>query len=165
MCVAGRVQRLALGGEQLVGRAILAGGFHEDEGAVVGDEMLAEECFGGSPMASDGGPDARPAHFAARTGESVDRALRVLGARSVDAGVDSHPIAHHGHLAEGNAGLGHAVGAGIHAQEDHSFGAVPETAEVFPVAPRGVTEGVVHVGHGSAKGHRVDRVAERASSA
>jgi len=51
-----------------------------------------------------------------------------------------------GDFAEGDSGLGHAVGAGVHAEEEGLLLAVTEAGEVVAVPVPGVFEWVVSAG-------------------
>jgi len=65
-----------------------------------------------------------------------------------DGRMDVEPVSNDGDLAEGNAGLRHAEGAGIHAEEEDLFGGSGVTFEVYFGGFCGVDEGVVYVGYG-----------------
>ena len=59
-------------------------------------------------------------------------------------------------FAEGDSGLGHAVGAGVHAHEEDSLGAGAVFFEVIGVRLPGVFEGVVGVGDWFGEGEAVE---------
>merc|ERR1712034_53556 len=148
--IAGRKEGLAFARRQLVGGAVAAAFFHEDQGAVIGDEVLLEKTLRSPKMRGHRAPEPRPAHFAPRAGKALDRALGIdsggLGHRCLDA----QPVPNPAHLAEGDAGLRHAEGAGIHAEEDHAPPPGRVAPEVGVVGTLGVLDGVVDVAYGRA---------------
>ena len=161
--VADGVQGASLAGSEFIGGAIAAGGFHEDEGAVVGHEMLAEERLRRTEMTCDRPPQTRAAHLAAAAGEALDRTRRMFVRGPGDGLFDSHPVAHARDFAEGYARLCHAEGAWIHAEKNHALAALAESAQVGLVAPGGVGEGIVDVGDRRSETKRVDGPGETAS--
>jgi len=76
--VANCVERLALGGGEFVGRVVLAAGLHEDEWAVVGDEVVFEK-FGRrfEPLAKQA-PETFAGNFAARACQAFDGTFGVF---------------------------------------------------------------------------------------
>ena len=145
--VAGLVQPVPLGARQLVRRTVPPRRLHEDERAVVRHEEVAEEALGLLEVVAGGTPEPRARDLAPLAAEALDGTLRVLALRSRDASLDPQPIPHQLHLAEGNAGLHHAVGARIHAQEDDPLRPVREAAQVRAVRRGRVLEWVVDVRH------------------
>ena len=143
MRIARLVEGLALRGRELVWGSVLARILHEDEGAIVCDEVVSKKGFRRAPMSRDGSPDSGSADLTARAVKSIDRTLGVLRNRTVDSLVDAHPVAYKGDLSEGDAGLGHPVGARVHTEKDDAFTAIPEPAQILPIASRRVAEWVV----------------------
>ena len=90
----------------------------------------------------------------------TDGALGVFGIGFADGAGDAHPVADGGDFSEGHAGLGHAVGAGIHAQQEDAFVALAEAPEVVAVALPGVVERVVGVGDGIGEGEGAEGLTE-----
>ena len=79
-----------------------------------------------------------------------------------DVAVQAQPIAHGGHFAKGHAGLRHAEGPGVHADEHHALAALGVALQVLLVHVPGVVQRVVHVGDGGREMQRVDGVAQSA---
>jgi len=130
MPVAGFVHRAALGRGQLVGGEVAAGVGQEHQRAVVQHEALGEEGLGAAEAQRRPAPQAPPADLGARAIEAFDRPLRVLVGRSFDRRADAHPVAHRGDFAEGHAGLHHAEGPRVHAQQ---YDALVRGAKAFDV--------------------------------
>ena len=151
MVVAGCVDRSAFVRRKLVRRPVASAGLHEDEGAVVRNEMVSEEGLRIAPSLGDRAPESGATDFAPAACETLDGASGMLVPRAVDAFLDAHPIANHVDLAEGDPGLGHAMGTGIHAEEEDAFRSVGETAEIAPGAPGGISGRIVDVGDGWAE--------------
>jgi hypothetical protein len=74
----------------------------------------------------------------------------------------AHPIPDRGHFAEGDPGLGHAPGTGIHADEHDPFGAVRIPPEVRFMDRGRIPEGIVDVADGRVERKRVHRIGEAA---
>ena len=73
------------------------------------------------------------------------------GGRLPDGGSDAHPESDSGNFTERNAGLRHAKGAGIHAEEEHLFGGGGESADIGFVACTSVDKWIVGESHWRSK--------------
>ena len=142
-------ERRALGGRQLVGRAIPSRLLHEDERAPVRDEDTVEEPLGGLEAIACPTPEARPADLRASASEAGDGPARVLARRRPDVAGDAHEVAHHGDVPEGNSGLRHPERPGVHA-EQQQLARLPRAPafEVRLVRLAGIDERVVDERHG-----------------
>ena len=148
-------QRSGLGGGEFVRGAVAAGIFHKCEWAMVDDKVLGKKFFRRCEAFAEEAPKAASADFAAGAGETVDRALGVFAGGFADEGIDAEPIAGGGDFAEGYAGLRHAEGTGVHAEEHDALRRGAGEVEVLLVRGPCVVEGVVHVGHGIGEGEGV----------
>ena len=148
-------QRRGLGGGEFVGRAISAGVFHKGERTVVDDKVIGEKFFRCGEAFAEESPQASPTHFAAGAGEAVDGAFGVFADGFADGGVDAEPIACGGNFAKGHAGLRHAEGARVHAEEHDILFIGGGEAEVLLVRGPRVVEGIVHEGYGLGEGESV----------
>ena len=155
--VAGREERRALLGRQFVGRAVLPTRLHEHERAVVPYEEAREEALGRLEALLGPTPQARTADLRACAGEALDRARVMLALGPRDAAVDPEPLARERHLAEGDAGLRHAEGTRIHADEQHLDSRPRVTLEEALVRLARIDERVVDVRHRRAELQLVDR--------
>lgn len=163
--VTGRVEGVALVGGELVRGSVAARRLHEHERTVIGDVMILEEGFRGLPVRRDRAPEPRTAHLASSAVEAIDRTLGVFGLGPVDPLLDLEPVPDQSDLAEGDTGLCHAVGPGVHPEKDHAFRALCESPHVAPVAARRVLERVVDVADGRFEAQAVDLVRELARGA
>jgi hypothetical protein len=76
--------------------------------------------------------------------------------------VDAQPVANHRHLAKRHAGLRHAPGAGIHAQQQYPTSRSAKALQVFTMRRPRITQGVIDMArrderqpiHGTAKALR-----------
>lgn len=75
-------------------------------------------------------------------------------------GFDVEPIPDEGDFAEGNSGLSHAEGAGVHAEEEDFFGFFGVSIKVHSGWFSCVDEGVVNMGDWSRKGEYFDGFGE-----
>jgi hypothetical protein len=160
MIIAGLIERRAFRGRKFVRCSIATGIFHEYERTVIGDEVVAKEALWLTPMIGDGPPYARTTDFASRASKTLYASLRMFFFGPVDSYVDTEPVAHARDFSEGDAGLRHAIGAGIHAQEDDLLGSVDESTQVRPVAATGVPKRIVDVRDGRPEPHRLERLRE-----
>jgi serine protease Do len=158
--IAGGFHGGGFGGGELVGGVIAAAVFDEDEWAVVGDEVIFKEGFCFAEALSEEAPEASAADFGLGTGEADDGAFGMFAVGFADRLVDAHPIAHGGDFTEGDTGLGHAKGAGIHADEDDTFFAAAKAAEVDLMRGPGVVEGLIDVLDGSGEAERAEGFAQ-----
>ena len=126
--VAGFVESRAFGAREFIRRTVASAFLHEDERAVVGDEMLCKEGFGLSPMARDCAPEPRTADFAPGASEALNRSPGMFVARSIDSLFDAQPVTDNRNLTKGHTRLGHAVGAWVHSEKEHSLLALPESS-------------------------------------
>ena len=156
----GGVHGGAVGGGEFIGGQVGAGGGHPHEGAVVEDKVIGKEGGGGAEVLLHQAPETAAADLGAGAGEALDAAFGVLDGRLADGGGDAQPVAHGSDLAEGHAGLRHAKGAGIHAEENDAFGGGAVTVEVGTMGVPGVGEGVVGAGDGRGEGEGGNGVAE-----
>ena len=81
----------------------------------------------------------------------------------LDRGLDAHPVAHRRDLAEGHAGLHHAEGAGVHAQEHDLLVPLAIAVQIGGVGLPGVLQRVVDVRHRRGKAQRFQLVAQPGS--
>jgi len=154
------VESVSLGRGKFVRRSVAAGFLHEDERAVIGDEMATEEGFGFMPMIRDCAPEARAADLASRTCKAIDRSFRVFVRRSIDAFLDPDPVPYGIDFTKGHAGLGHAVGARVHAQKDDPLRTVGEAAQIAPESTPRMTQGIVDVGDRGTESNRIQAARE-----
>ena len=143
--VAGGFHGGGFGGGKFVWGVIAAAGFDEDEGAVVGDEVVCKKGFCFAEALGKEAPEASAADFGIGAVEADDGALFVFALGFADGFVDAHPVADGGDFAEGDAGLGHAKGAGVHADEDDAFLAAAKAAQVGLMRCPGVVERLIDV--------------------
>ena len=118
----------------------------EQQRAIIMHEVLGEETVRRPETLAEEPPEATPADFGAVAGETGHRLAGMLPFRPADGQVDAQPVPHRGDLAERHAGLGHAEGPGVHAEEEdlaRAGGRVP--AEVGLVRRPGVIQGPVDV--------------------
>ena len=80
----------------------------------------------------------------------------MFGFGFTDFAGDFEPVTDVFDFAEGDAGLGHSVGTGIHAHEEDALGAGSVFFEVLGVGFPGVFEGVIGVGDGVGEGEAVE---------
>ena len=128
----------------------------EGERTVVGDEVLGEEGVGTFEFLGEVAPQAAAGNFRAGAGVAFDRTRGILLRRLADRGFDAEPVARGGDLAEGDAALHHAEGAGVHAQKNDALFARAVAAQILLVRRPGVVERVVDVADGRGEGERVD---------
>lgn len=148
------------GGGQLVGGEVGSGIFHPDEGAVVGDEVVGEELFGSSELFSEQSPEATTGDFRAFAVEAGNGALGVFVFGGADFAGDFEPVADVVYFAEGDAGLGHAVGAGVHAHEEDALGFGAVLFEIVDVRFPCVFEGIVGMSDGGGEGEAAQVLAK-----
>ena len=122
---------------------------------MIDDEVVSKKIFRRGEAFAEESPKAASADFAAGAGEAVDGALGVFAGGLADGGIDAEPIARGGDFAEGNAGLRHAEGAGVHTEEHNAFFGGGSEAEILLVRGPRVVERIVHVRHGVSKGEGV----------
>lgn len=151
---------LGFAGGELVRGAVATAFLHENEGAVIGHKMLLEEVFSRAKTLGEEAPEAAAADFGVFAGKAGDAAFGVLVLGMSDFRFDLHPVAYRGDFAKGHAGLGHAEGARVHADEDDTFFAFAVTAEVELVRNAGVFERIVNVGRGRGEGEGGEAAAE-----
>lgn len=146
VAVTGSVDGFHLGVGDFVGGAITAGLLHEDEGAVVGDEVIGEEISRvGEPLAEES-PEPATADFRAGAGKAIDGTFGVFVFWFLDGSFDSHPRAHRFNFAEWHPGLGHSERAGVHPEHEDLFRGCAEAREVLGVGLPSVFERIVDVG-------------------
>lgn len=158
--VAGVEEGFLFGSGELVRGAVAAAFFHEDEGAVVGDEVLREEVGGVGVDFFEESPKSATGDFGFLAGEAFDDAFGVFLGGLAHGGFEAHPVAHVFDFAEGNSGLAHAPGTGVHAEEEDSFLRVGEAFEVEAMRFPSIGEGIVDVSDGLSKRELVNLVAE-----
>ena len=108
-----------LGDLEVVRRAVLSALFHEDQGTVVAHEECFEKPFRGLESLFGPAPEPLSAHLAFLAVEAFHRALFVRGGGRLHRGFDAEPVLDGVDLTERHSGLGHAPGAGVHAQQQH----------------------------------------------
>ena len=143
MAIAGAVERLALGGGQLVGRAVAPARFEEEQRAVVRDEVVGEEARRAAEVGRDRAPQSRAADLAARAREPMNGPLRVLRRRASHRRLDAAGSPHLLDVAERNAGLRHPERARVHAEEHHPLARARVRVEVGGVGAARVVERIV----------------------
>ncbi len=158
--VAGFEEGGAFGCGKFVGGTVSRAFFHEDERAIVEDEVFGEEVFGVWIALGKESPEASARDFGLFAIEAEDGPLGVFGLGLLDRFADAHPVFDGVDFAEGNSGLGHAPGARIHAHEDDALFGGGVAFEVGMVRFPSVAQRIVDVGDRGRKGERVDRVAE-----
>ena len=82
-------------------------------------EMIGEEGLRLAEALLEQAPETTAADLGTVAGKAGDLLPRMLLVGSTDGHLEPHPVADGGDFAEGHAGLRHAEGAGIHAQEEH----------------------------------------------
>lgn len=155
-------ERGALMRWKFIGGAVPAGLFKKRERAIVRDEVVPEEIFGGAETFREQSPEPFPADFAPVAIESGDEPFRMLARRAIDLSFDAEPVADSGDLAERDAGLGHAERAGVHPEKQDAFGRVAVPPEINLVGAPSVTERVVNVRDRRREREVVDGVTETA---
>jgi len=101
-------------------------------------------------------PEPPAADFRLRAVKTEHGALRMLALRFAHGFADAHPVAHGGDLAKGDAGLRHAEGAGIHADEDDALRAASKTPQIGFMRRPGVVERLVNIVHRLGKAQRTE---------
>jgi len=134
---------------QLVGRAVAAGGFEECQRTVIPHKEPLEEGVGVSEARLRPTPQALAADFAALTLEPFDWAFRMRLSGPADTTVDTEPVAHQRHLAEGYPCLRHPPRSRIHPDEQHFRRRSAVELEIPAVGLEGVDQGIVDVGDGN----------------
>ena len=81
-------------------------------------------------MVGDRTPEPRAADLAALAIEAIDGALWMLLLGSIDSLLDSQPVPYGAYFAKGNAGLGHAIGTRVHAEEEDPLSPLSEPPQV-----------------------------------
>lgn len=109
-----RFQRDAFPGRQLVRSPVSTGFLQECEWTPVPDEEPVEECIGTPESFLRPSPEPSTADLASRAVESLDGTFRVLMIGFPHRTLDPEEIPHMSHLPEGDAGLRHPPGPGIH---------------------------------------------------
>jgi hypothetical protein len=84
----------------------------------------------------------------------------VFGFGFSDGTGDAQPITHVGNFSERHAGLGHAVGTGIHAEEEDLLFPAAEFFQIVAMPFPGVFERVVGASHGLGEGEPAKLFAE-----
>lgn len=153
-------ERGAFGGGEFIGGEIGAGGGHEDEGAIIGDEMVLKKGVGGAEAFGEETPKSAAAHFTSGAVEAEDGTLGKFLGGAIDRALEAEPVTDGVDFAEGHAGLGHAEGTGVHAEEDHPFPGVGIAEQVGLVDGPGVVERVIDVGHRRGEGQSGGGLAE-----
>lgn len=143
--MAGGIDGCHFVGGEFVGGKVGAAVLHPEEGAEIEDEVVLEKIAGVGEFFRKKTPEASSADFGSGAGHAIDAALGVLVGGFSDKGIEAHPVADGGDFSEGDSGLGHAVGAGIHAKEEDAFFVLSEFFEVCMIAVGGVVEGEVGV--------------------
>lgn len=163
MFVTGLVERISFIRWQLVGRAVPSGGFHENQGAIVGDEMLTKKRVWISPVVGDCPPETSAADFASRTVKSIDATFWMFVVGTIDAFFNAQPIADPTDLAKGYARLGHSVGARIHAKKDDPLRAVSESSQILAITTGGMTQWIIDVRDRLSEVDRIEPLGEYSS--
>ena len=158
--VAGGFQCALLGHRQLHRGAVLARGFQEHQRAVVDDDGLRKEIVGTAEAATNPSPKSATTHFRPSARKTVNRTLGMLMRRCLDGGLDAHPVTHRRDLAEGHAGLHHAEGARVHAQEHDLLVPLAIAGQIGGVRLPGILQRVVDVRHRRGKTQRFQLVAQ-----
>ena len=145
--VAGGEQRRALGGRELHGRAVAPARLEEERAGSSSPRRSARRSARACRSARARSPRAarRSPPRAGRRSPAPAASDARRGGRPTGASIprNSRTIAT---LAEGHAGLRHAEGARVHAEEHHLLPALPVAAQVLAVGSARVDERVVDVG-------------------
>lgn len=112
-----RVHGGALFRRQFVRRDVGPGGAHPDQRAVIGHVIVPEEVFRGAESFREKSPQAAAADFRPGAAEAFHGTFGMGMFRPPHLSADVQPVDDGIHFPEGDARLGHAEGAGIHAQE------------------------------------------------
>jgi hypothetical protein len=158
--VTGPVEEFLFCGGEFVGSVVAAGFLHEDEGAVVENEVVGEKFPGRCEALLEEPPEPPAAHFRALASEAFDGAFGVFVRGFSDLGVDSDPVANELDFTERDANLGHAPRAWIHPEEDDAFFRVSKGFQVGLVGVPSVVQRIVDVGDRISEGEEVDLVAK-----
>ena len=137
-----------------------SGVLHPDEGAKVGDEVIFEELIGRLVEVGKESPEPAAGDLGAFAVETGDRPFRVFGVGLFNRSRDAHPVTDVGDFAKGHAGLGHAVGAGVHSEKEDLLLTAAKSGEVVAMTIPGVFERVVSVSDGIGKGEATEFPAE-----
>ena len=116
----------------------------EEERAVVVDQVIGEEGLGLAEAFLEEPPEASAADFRTMAGKAGHLLAGMLLVRASDRHLQAHPIPDGGDLPERHAGLSHAEGSRIHAQEEHLLGTRSRVAtQIGLVRGPGVIERLV----------------------
>ena len=151
MAVAGSAKRGGRNGGKFVGRKVAPNRIEECERAVVHDEMLRKKVFRGSESFRKQTPEPPPTDLGSQAGKTRDVFPGMFVRGLADGRRDTQPVPHSGDLAKRDAGLGHAKGAGIHAEKNDALAPATVPPEIHRVRVPGVIERVVNVRHGQEK--------------
>lgn len=110
--------------------------------------MTGEEIIGVGKSFCEESPKATTADLGAFAVKAGDRSLGVFRIRFADRAGEAHPITGGRDFAKGNSRLSHAVGPGVHAEEEDAFLALAEAVQVVAVAIPSVVEWIVGAGDG-----------------
>lgn len=106
---------------EFVRGAVAAAFLHEDEGAVIGDEVVGEEVVGVGILFFEESPEAATGDFRLLASEALDGAFGMLVGWFPNWGFDSHPVADVFDFAKGDSSLRHSPRTRIHAEEEHAL--------------------------------------------
>ncbi|MEY4445891.1 MAG: hypothetical protein RL444_1004 [Verrucomicrobiota bacterium] len=100
----------------------LLGILQEEQRAVIVDQVIGEEGLGLAEAFLEEPPETATADLGPMAGEAGHFLARMLLVRASDRHLQPHPVSDGGDLPERHAGLGHAEGSRVHAQEEHLLG-------------------------------------------
>lgn len=121
---------------------------------------MFEECFGCFEAVSRPAPESCAGDFGSGAIESENWAFGMFDGRFFDGSYYLEPVAHEVDFAEGDAGLRHAEGPGVHAEKKDFLGRGGIFLEVEMGGFSGVLQGVVDVGDLGGEGQGVYRFCE-----
>lgn len=107
-------------GWKLIGGDIASRAFHENQRAIIDDEMLLKKCLGRCKLLLEQSPQAAAGNFASRAVPALNGTLGMLAQRSADGSIDFQEFADGRYFTKGNACLSHPPRPGIHAQEKNA---------------------------------------------
>ena len=133
----------ALFRRQFVRRNVGSGGSHPDQRTVIGHVIVTEEVFRSAESFREKSPEAAAADFRPGAAETLHGTFGVGMFRPSDFSADVQPVDDGVHFPERDACLGHAEGAGIHAQEQMALFPVSVGAHILFMRPPCIGERVV----------------------
>jgi|GEM_PF-137386 len=143
MGVTGGEQRLSLLHRQLVWSQVFSGFTHENEGAIVNDEVIGEKGFWGDELLLEIAPKTTATDFRTRAAETFNAALGVLRLRFSNGTLKPQPVPSCSDLAKRNTRLRHPERTGVHAQQKRLLLSCSKATNVLHVNSTSVRKWVV----------------------